>query len=419
MKFNKIIFAFLVLTLLVDNLFVNTTVFAEEAISKADPKLDPKSDIKKTDIITVEAQFENYSNKNSSLIKPLIKDNNFFSSSNDSHVHMPWSRILSYLLASPLKILSKITSLFYNNKEVYNGNPITLLNPKETIPEKESIEAKITWLGHSTFLIQMDGLNILTDPIFGDVKAGPYPIIGEITITKRALPVCIKLENMPHIDAIVISHNHHDHMDRDSLMALSKKYDPIIFVPEGNKETVKNMGFSKIIENTWWDLNKITKNNYSLKITCLPAYHWSIRSGLDYRKSLWSGWMINSNDTSIYFAGDTTYDQNLFKQIAQTFPNIDMALMPIGPTSKEEEDTDHKKHEHVDAVQAVDAFIDLDAKCFVPMHFATFFLSKKTLEYPIDRLYAYWKLKQEAKELENKKLLFARCGQEYKVKDEI
>jgi len=215
---------------------------------------------------------------------------------------------------------------------------------------------------------------------------------------------------LPHIDAILISHNHPDHMDSDTLTALNEKFHPQVFVPEGNKETLQSMGFEHITENTWWNENKLTKDNRSVTFTCLPAFHWSIRTSLgSYRASLWGSWMISSQETNIYFAGDTAYGEH-FKEIAQHFPSIDIALLPIGPTDAGENSL---KHEHVDAPEAIDAFIDLNARCFVPMHYATFHVGKKTVEYPIQKLHAYWQEKQDV--LGSKKLLVARCGQQYHV----
>lgn len=168
------------------------------------------------------------------------------------------------------------------------------------------------------------------------------------------------------------------------------------------------MRFDQIIENTWWDKNQLTKNGARLSISCLPAYHSSIRFSLgSYRRSLWSGWMISSDQHTIYFAGDTAYGKH-FKQIGAHFPSIDVALMPIGPTSEGE---NRHKGCHVDAPEAVQAFVDLGARYFVPMHFGTFFIGKNILEHPIRKVYEAW----QHHGLSHDKLLFMQCGKEYGV----
>lgn len=341
----------------------------------------------------------------SGYMQPIKKDGCYYYSEQDTHEHINLNKALSFLtrkMLSPTQWIKAITSLFYSTET--KSDPIAFLNPTHIKPDKESIQPKIFWIGHATFLVQMNGFNILTDPILGNVKVGPF------SLTKRALPAGITLEDLPPIDAIVISHNHADHMDTDTLTALSKKHNPIVFVPAGNKESVQSMGFAHVIENSWWDGYTLTRNNRSLTITCLPAYHWSIRFSLgSYRKSLWSSWMLSAHDTHIYFAGDTAYGKH-FKEIAQRFPSIDMALMPIGPTNEGE---NKHKHSHVDAKEAIDAFIDLNAYCFVPMHYGTFFSGKDTLEFPVNKLHAYWKERHNV--LNTKKLLFARCGEQYSV----
>jgi L-ascorbate metabolism protein UlaG (beta-lactamase superfamily) len=357
----------------------------------------------------------------SSRMQPLKKEGRYYYDEHDTHIHITPNKAFRYLwrkLVASEKLLKKATSYFYSTEKVEKKeeiDPIALFKPIQTVPAASSIDPIITWVGHASFLIQINGFNILTDPIFGPQKMGP------ITLQKRNMPAGIALKDLPRIDAIVISHNHPDHTDAETLMYLAEKYQPTVYVPEANKALVQSMGFKKVVENKWWEKNEFFKDGRSIAITCLPARHWSIRFSLTgERKALWSSWMITSsqapywqsqeetkNPYAIYFAGDTAYGKH-FKEIAAEFSSIDVALVPIAPTGPGK---NKHKESHVDALEAVDAFIDLNAHCFVPMHYATFFSNKTHIRYPLDRLNAYWQEKQPA--LEGKKLLVARCGQQY------
>lgn len=344
------------------------------------------------------------------LMQPIKKDGRYYYDENDTHEYMNAAKAFSYLrrkLLDPQKWIDKVYSIFHGAAEKQEKiDPIAILQPMQSIPAEYSIEPKITWVGHATFLIQVNGFNILTDPIFGSIKMGP------INLGKRTMPVGIKLQDLPHIDAIVISHNHPDHTHTETLQFLAQKYQPTVFVPEGNKPLIESMGFKKVVERTWWENSTLTTQDRSVTFTCLPAYHASIRFSLDScRRALCSSWMIGAQNKNIYFAGDTAYGKH-FKQIGTQFSSIDVALLPIGPTG-EGENIKHK-YAHVDAPEAVDAFIDLKAHCFVPMHYGTFSFAPEALTIPIKRLHESWNTKV-APLGDGQTLLMARCGQEYSI----
>ncbi len=272
---------------------------------------------------------------------------------------------------------------------------------KDPIAEKSEI-LKIYWLGHATFLIQINNINILTDPIFYDLEVVFYP---------RKTPIGIDSDTIPKIDIILISHNHRDHMDENSLKFLQKKFDPLCLVPLGNKPTMKSFGFqdTKLIEFTWWENHPILKEDLSplnLAFTFLPAIHWSNRTPWDINKTLWGSWMITSLQKNIYFAGDSAYG-NHFKKIAEVYPQIDIAMLPIGPNEPRKQ----MVASHMSAEESVQAFKDLNAHNFIPMHWGTFALGTDSFETPIEKLTEEWRTHSES--LTNKELGLLKFGQQF------
>jgi len=259
-------------------------------------------------------------------------------------------------------------------------------------PKSSSIEPVIIWIGHATFLIQINGLNILTDPVFFNLEKMPI-------LFKRRVHVPFGIDKLPKIHAILISHSHQDHMDKPTLLAL-KKDQPHIFVPHGKKNWFVKHDFKHVTELEWWqsaDMNGV-------KLTFLPAVHWTGREIFDINKSLWGSWMLEVLDKKIYFAGDTAYGPH-FTMIKEKFGPIDIALMPIAPN----EPRHFINHVHLSAQDAIKAFIDLGAHDFIPMHWGTFESGLDTFIDPINLLQKYWQEKKS--DLENKKLHIVKFGE--------
>lgn len=262
-----------------------------------------------------------------------------------------------------------------------------------------SYDPHITWLGHSTFLIQVAGISILTDPVFGNASCF-FP---------RILPCGLTLEQLPPIDCVIISHNHPDHMDSTSLAAL-KSHNPIYLVPHGDKKWFTKRGYERVEEFMWWESYTITSKNFAEKInfTFLPAHHWSQRGLLDGNKSLWGSWLVQAPNHTTYFAGDTAYGKH-FKNIAEFYPVIDTALMPIAPC----EPRRWMKNTHLNAEEAVQAFIDLNAQTFIPMHWGTYHFGSDQLFAPIERLMVSWRNQDAA--LIGKTVQLLKIGQLHKL----
>lgn len=237
-------------------------------------------------------------------------------------------------------------------------------------PLDRSDELSITWIGHSTFLIQFANINILTDPVF-----------GHLPFFRRQIKPGILLKDVPSIDFVIISHNHRDHMDSAALTFLKDHPECTFLVPLGDKEWFTRRGFTQVREYTWWERD-IFKN---LEVSFLPANHWSQRGLRDYNTSLWGSWMLRAGNHVIYFAGDTAYSAH-FSAISKEFPTITHSIMPIGPC----EPRRWMEKTHMNAEESVQAFIDLNARYFFPMHWGTFSFGTDHHEAPYERLLSAW-----------------------------
>jgi len=261
-------------------------------------------------------------------------------------------------------------------------------------------DAHITWIGHSTFLITIAGKTILTDPIFGTLV--------HVLSFKRITPPGMTLAQLPPIDAVLISHNHPDHMDEPTLLALKEVHNPVFLVPQGDKPWFDKRGFEYVHECMWWDTYKLSNE---VSCTFLPAIHWSRRGMFDHNRSLWGGWMVESpmpNPNTIYFAGDTAYGSH-FKAIAEAYPRIDAALMPIGPA----EPYRWIRCSHVNPEEAGQAFLDLGADVMIPMHWGAYYLGSEQPLEPLNRVRAWWQM--HARHVLYKSLLCMKMGQTWPV----
>lgn len=252
----------------------------------------------------------------------------------------------------------------------------------------------ITWIGHSTFLIQADGINIITDPVF-----------GHLPLFRRQIKPGIELKKVPSLDYVLISHNHRDHMDAAALSFFKNHPSCVFLVPLGDKAWFEQRGFTRVREYSWWEQDTFMHGDAQVSFSFLPALHWSQRGLGDYNKSLWGSWMITIGGHSVYFAGDTAYAGH-FHAIAQEFPVITHALMPIGPC----EPRKWMKDSHISAEESGQAFLDLNAQKFFPMHWGTFSFGTDPHEAPYERIISWWQ--QQALSPE-KQLFVLKVGQRF------
>jgi len=219
-------------------------------------------------------------------------------------------------------------------------------------------ENQLIFINHATFLLQLDGVNILTDPIWSK-RCGPFGRLGP----SRTHNPGLKFEDLPNIDFVVISHNHFDHMDLPTLKKIEKEFKPIFVVGLGNSRYLKFIDKDRLIELDWWDSTSFS----NLEIFFVPAQHWSFRGRFDINESLWGGFFIKTKTNSILFTGDTAEGPH-FEMIRNNLGRPDLALIPIGAYLPR----DFMESSHLGPQEAIKAFKALDAKQAIAMHFGTF-----------------------------------------------
>lgn len=259
---------------------------------------------------------------------------------------------------------SKVKDLSINIEQC-SDKKVSFINENRT-------QTSYTWIGHSTFLIQMNGVNILTDPVWAK----------RMGFQKRLTAPGISLDELPEIDVVVISHGHYDHLDFPTLKQL--KGNPHYFVPVGLGSLFKRKGYQKVTELSWLE----SAEHGGITLHFVPAQHWTRRSLRDMNTSHWGGWILQTAQEIFYFVGDTGYFRG-FQQIAERF-TIDTVFMPIGAYEPEWFMADS----HISPEDSVKAFIELKAKYFVPMHYGTYRLADDTGPEALERLYREWEKEQ-------------------------
>ena len=268
----------------------------------------------------------------------------FFSPLGPNHHTVP--TVLKYLLT--------------RKPEKWTRNYETFVRSEPLAKVREG-EINVSFVNHSTFLIQTSKLNILTDPIWSK-RCSPSQIAGPA----RMRPPGIKFEDIPPIDLVILSHNHYDHLDVNTVKDLEKKYQPTFLVPLGVGAYFKNLGVANIIELDWWQM----ENFKDVKMTATPGNHFTSRGMFDRNKTLWNGYVLEFGTFKLYFGGDTGYS-DCFKKIGEHFVEIDLALIPIGAFMPRW----FMSPVHLGPDESVEVHKDLNAKKSIGMHFGTFALA--------------------------------------------
>jgi L-ascorbate metabolism protein UlaG (beta-lactamase superfamily) len=236
-------------------------------------------------------------------------------------------------------------------------------------PERVASGVRVTWVGHATLLVQVDGLNVLTDPIWSE-RASPVSFAGP----KRVRPPGVRFEDLPPIDVVLVSHNHYDHLDVATLVRLRDAFNPRFFVGLGNGELLSDHGIDRVTEVDWWHAVQVAPG---LTITSVPEQHFSGRWLTDRNETLWTGYVVSSPSGRVYFAGDTGYGPQ-FTQARERLGPMRVALLPIGAY----EPRWFMGGIHMSPAEAVQAATDLQATTAIPMHFGTFRLADDGEDQP-------------------------------------
>jgi N-acyl-phosphatidylethanolamine-hydrolysing phospholipase D len=240
----------------------------------------------------------------------------------------------------------------------------------------------VTWIGHATALVQANGLNVLVDPIFSE-RASPVQLFGP----KRAQPPGVAMADLPHIDAVLISHNHYDHLDRNSVAMLDEKAKAagkttLFLIPLGLKAWFNDIGIDNIVELDWWQSHTVKDVEFHLT----PVQHWSARGLHDRSLTLWGGWAVLGADFHWYYAGDTGYSRDFADTAKQFAPRqtealgggFDLALVPVGAY----EPRWFMSQQHVNPMESVRIHQDVGAKRSIGVHWGTFALTDEPLDQP-------------------------------------
>ena len=278
-----------------------------------------------------------------------------------------------------------------NNIEVEKIDSVVIVNNKREV-------TNLTWFGHSAFLLEIDGKKILIDPMLGETPA-PHPLLGPKRYSNE-LP--IEIEKLPFIDAIILSHDHYDHLDYSSIQKLKEKIGQY-FTPLGVGNHLVEWGVAKekINELNWWDIIEID----DIKLICTPARHFSGRGLLDRAATLWCSWVIKGTKDNIYFSGDSGYDTH-FKEIGDKYGPFDISLMECGQYNED------WKLLHMMPEETVQASVDLKSRLILPIHWGAFTLAFHDWTDPIERV------TKKANEL-NIPITTPKIGEPVKLRDGI
>jgi L-ascorbate metabolism protein UlaG (beta-lactamase superfamily) len=239
-------------------------------------------------------------------------------------------------------------------------------------------QVALTFVNHITFLMQFNGLNVLTDPVYSQ-RVSPFRSLGP----KRVRAPGLAFEDLPPIHLVLVTHNHYDHLDVETLLRLQQEHSPRFVTSLGNRAFLAEFGIREVDDLDWWQSVEVPgasrelRSSDAAKVTLTPAQHWSSRRPRNRNRTLWGGFVVNASGRQIYFAGDTGYGGH-FRDVRERFGCVDVALLPIGAY----EPRWFMQDQHMNPEDAVRAHLDLNAKVSVGTHFGCFQLTDEGIDDP-------------------------------------
>jgi L-ascorbate metabolism protein UlaG (beta-lactamase superfamily) len=270
---------------------------------------------------------------------------------------------------NPIPILFEFLLSSNENREPVDPIPVVERQASDFVSIPDDL--RVTWFGHSSFLVELDGVRLLVDPMWGE-RASPSSFFGP----KRFFDPPIALSELPSVDAVVLSHDHYDHLNEETIRAL-RDHVPLFIVPLGVGAHLEYWGVDseKITETDWWESVDVG----GVKLVCTPSRHFSGRFLNSRNSTLWAGWAFLGQERRVYYTGDSGYFHGL-KEIGERLGPFDMTLVEAGAYNQDWPDV------HFGPEQAVQAHIDVGGGVMVPVHWATFNLAFHSWTEPIERI---------------------------------
>ena len=268
---------------------------------------------------------------------------------------------------------SLVDFMFRGKEQRIPSRPLPSVDPRDAWARRVQSGLRATWLGHSTVLLEIDGRRVLTDPVWGQ-RASPFPFLGP----KRFQPVPVEINALPSLDAIVISHDHYDHLDYISIRALAALNVPFVTsLGVGAHLEAWGVPPERIIELDWWESTVVN----GLTITAAPSHHFSGRGLKDRNTTLWSSFVMRGEQHAVFFSGDTGLSP-LFAEIGQRLGPFDLVMIEVGAFHPSWGSI------HLGPENALQAWAQLGSGRFLPVHWATFNLAMHPWSEPAEVLYA-------------------------------